>query len=363
MDNLKARIDSVAFQIDELRAALAAANIKVSIRYGTNLGVEEIRFSCLVGEHNERWLIRLYPDKGSLTFSGGVTKTFFGHNLWVFDNEFQQLQAIIGIVVKRLSTIDGLSLPKSLLAGSYESVSVERVELTNHFALPEDIDQAAAIERIDTMFKVLFPDRRDRDGDTHEKPGTTSIGKSKSTKVCRAYDPSTKFAHKPEHVPAESWAALTAVCGRHLRVELIMDKREIGQSGFTTVGGWHDKDKILAYLQKKSERYGLNVRYQASKEILKPSDVRATSERIFEYAQYWFTDGERGKKPSTRSGTYTRFKQYMASKGFNINIPFVRHVLLAHGLHEVLRPEARAELPNSIRQDVNLFRQWWRRSN
>lgn len=84
-----------------------------------------------------------------------------------------------------------------------------------------------------------------------------------------------------------------------------MDKREIGQLGLVTVGSWQDKGKILDYLQKKSERYRLTVGYHADKELLSPAEVRATSERICDFARYWFTDGERGSKPNPRSGTLT----------------------------------------------------------
>src|ERR1017187_5288895 len=194
MDNLKARMSNVKFQIDQLQAALAAEGIKVSVKYNTNSAVEEIRFSIVVGKHKERWLIRLYPALGSLTISGGVTKTFFGHNLWVFNNEYVQLQAIIGILAKRLSEIQGITLPDTLGAGLFDSVLVERVELTNHHALTPPLTQAKAISRVRTTFKVLAPNRLGGQPDTFDDPGAPAIGTNKSTKECRVYDPTVKFA-------------------------------------------------------------------------------------------------------------------------------------------------------------------------
>lgn len=144
MDNFKGRISNIKFRVEELRTALASASIKFSVRHGTGGALEDIRFSIVVGKHKERWLIRLYPKAGSLTFSGGVTKTFFGHNLWVFNNEYVQMRAIIGILARELGNIGGITLPDSLRKGLFDDVSVERVELTNHFSLPPAITQAQA---------------------------------------------------------------------------------------------------------------------------------------------------------------------------------------------------------------------------
>lgn len=360
MDNLKARFSSVKFQIVQLLAALAVAGITVAVRYGKHSSIEDIRFSIVVGRYKERWLIRLYPEAGSLTFSGGVTKTFFDNNLWVFNNEYAQLQAIIGIVALRLAEIEGITLPESLAAGSFESVAVERVELTNHHVLPPDITQSEAIDRTDRLFMVLFPNSRDRDGDTLDKPGTTSLGKSKSTKSCRVYDPTVKFAKRPAHVSEAAWDKLTSACARHLRVEMILSKRDIEHWGLQTVAAWQDREKILGCLAKKYQRCGLSVAYQTSAVSLLPAEVRATNPTFEDYARYWITDRKRGSAPNKRSGSANRFRQYMENKGFNINVSLERHLHLAHGLDAILRPELRADLSDDLRRDQELFGLWWK---
>lgn len=358
MDNLKARINNATFHITKLRTALSKKNIKVSVRYDAQSAIEDIRFSILVGKHKERWLIRIYPKTNSITFSGGVTKTFFGHNLWVFNNEYVQLVAIIGIVTDRLSELDGITLPDSVI----DAALVERVELTNHFVLPQTITQSAAIDRTDKLFMVLFPGRRDRDGDTLDKPGTTSIGKSKSTKVCRVYDPSTKFAKRPLHIPPQAWAKLTNACKDHLRIETILHKRDIEQLGLQTVAAWEEQDKIQAYLMKKYQHYGLTIDYKTNSNKLLPDDVQTTNPTFVEYARHWFTNGKRGTSPNKRSGAYNRFRKYMLDKGFNINVPFDRHQHLTHGLHDILKPDLRADLSINVRSNEELFSRWWERT-
>ena len=360
MDNLKARISNTYINIQSLFEHLSSEDIKPKAKIGASAQVEEITFSVPVGRYRTNWFVRVCLATNSVTISGGVTKTFFGHNVWVFNNEYVQLRAILGIVVRRLARIEGLKLPATALKGDYSEVAVERVELTTHHVLPEQETQFSAINKTDMLFKVLFPKRRHRYGDTLDQPGVTSVGRTKSTKECRVYDPNEKYRLKPAHISQETWDALFANCKRELRAEMIMSDREIAQLEMAAVDAWRDTGKILEFLEKKYRRFGLSVAHNTSIDVLLPADVLETNPTFVDYARYWFTAGERGLAPNKRSGSYNRFRKYMESKGFNINVTFERHKLLAHGLHDFLRPSIRAELPASLRGNHELFCHWWK---
>jgi hypothetical protein len=242
MDNLLAMIHGVSVDEKLLLASLGKIGSKGRVSYGLNSDVESITFSTTIGNHNKRWLFRINMKTESISFSGGVTSTFFGHNVWVGSNEGNQLKHIITIVANKLSQIEGITLPKSLKRNQYDSVEIKRVEVTRHHLLPEHITTNEAINRFDNLFKVLYPSRRDRDGDTLDSPGTVSIGKNKSTKVCRIYDPSFKFKKRPPSISEKSWGKLEENCKNHLRVELIMSAREIKQNNLQTIESWGDKN-------------------------------------------------------------------------------------------------------------------------
>lgn len=359
MDNLKARICNIHINLQDLLEYLSSQGIKPKLKIGPLAQVEEITFSIPVGRYGTNWFIRACLATNSVSISGGVTKTFFGHNVWVFNDEYVQLEAILGIVGRALNRVVGLRLPESLFHRGFPDIFIERVELTNHHVLPEPETQRTAIKKIDTLFIVQFPKRRHLYGDTLDLPGVTSIGRTKSTKECRVYDPTEKYNLKPEHVSQELWDALFAECRRDLRVEMIMSEREIAQLGMATVEAWQDSAKIQTFLEKKYHRFGLSVAHNTSMDTLLPADVRATNPTFVDYARYWFTAGKRGLAPDKRSGSYNRFRQYMESKGFNINATFERHKLLAHGLHDYLRPSCRSELSSSLSGDYELFYHWW----
>ena len=152
MDNLKARIRNIHVNLQSLLEYLSSQGIKPKLKIGASAQVEEITFSIPVGRYRANWLIRVCLATSSMTISGGVTKTFFGHNVWVFNNEYVQLVAILGIVGRALDRVVGLRLPQSLLHWGFPDISIERVELTNHHVLPEPETQFSAIKKIDTLF-------------------------------------------------------------------------------------------------------------------------------------------------------------------------------------------------------------------
>lgn len=355
MDNLTYRISNVGFDVPSLLVALKSKDINVTQKTIPRTQTETILFSLPVGKYAARWLFRINLKDGSISCSGGVTKTFFGHNVWVFKNEATQLAAILLIIHVDLQNIHGIRLPPVA-----DSVSIERAEITHHFEMQAPVTKAGAIAKLNTLFMTLFPARRFLNGDTHDEPGTTGIGVVKSSRVCRAYDPRYKFDEKPEHISEEPWVELKKYCVNHLRIELMFSKRELIAAGLSTVAGWNDSSKIEQLVAKRYRDYGLSVEFTATNTGFTPADVKKTNPSYVDFARHWFSAGAKGTPPSGTSGSANRFKTYMARKGFRTEVPFNRHIYLQHGLHDILQPGLSADLPDAIRQSRELFGQWWR---
>lgn len=356
MDNASFRIPQVKFDVPVLTAALIGLDINVTRKTLVKQGCELLLFSMPVGPHKCRWLLRANLTDNTIACSGGVTKTFFAQNVWVFRNENTQLAAIMGIVRDALLQIDGITLK----CANPNQFLIERVELTNHFVLPKGVSPASAINKIDVMFMTLFPRRYSPpEGRTHDNPGTVRLGRTKSSRTCRVYDPISKLQIKPSHVSSEVWAALKTACAAHLRIELMFNKRELQAAGLTTLAGWENTEKVAALVAARYQHFGLSVEFKATNNHFSPGDVGASNPTFIDYARHWFSAGAKGVPPNPRSGAFNRFKQYMAAKGYRTDVPFARHQFLVHGLHDVLVPERSAELPDELRRDPALFCKWW----
>jgi len=358
MDNSSFRILDTIINPSELVAALAQRKIKVTHRTDPKRSSQEILFSLPIGPHKGRWLYRVNLTNRSIGCSGGVTTTFFGHNLHVFTNEAVQLRTITEIVSAPLLELPGLMLPRD-----FEPV-IERVELTRHHAIPDGIDKADALRRIDQMQMVLLPSRYSNEGRTLDNPGTIRIGKSKSSRACRTYDPCIKFVNKknngrPANIPVEAWTALCNAIEWHLRVEIMFNKRELESAGLDTIAGWEDAAAVMRLLENRYQRFGLSVDFRADRNGFTPASVYAKHPTFVEYAQYFFSAGKEGIAHNPRSGAAPRYKKYMLEHGYNVDVPFERHKFLVHGLHEILRPDRAAELPLELRRNSDLFGQWW----
>jgi hypothetical protein len=363
MDNTTFRIVDIAVEPSELAIALAQRKVKLTRRTNPKLNTEEMLFSLPIGPYKGRWLFRVNLTDGSVACSGGVTKTFFGHNLYVFTNEAVQLRAVTQIVSNGLRDLPGL-----VLQDEFEPV-IERAEVTLHHTLPVEIDKSDAQRRLDLMQMTLLPSRYSNEGRNHDNPGTTRIGKTKSSRACRIYDPCIKFADKlkdkgrPPHIPVESWCALCASVERDLRVELMFDKRELESASLDTIAGWEDASVVKRLLENRYQRFGLSIDFKADQEGFTPTLVYAEHPTFVEYARHFFKNGEEGKAPNPRSGSTARYKNYMLEHGYNVDVLFARHQYLVHGLHEILRPDRAAVLPLELRRDPYLFGHWWKEVN
>lgn len=352
MDNLSYRIVGVQIDVSKLMANLQAMGVPVSRKTIPKRKEELILFSLPIGKHSCRWMFRCSLKDCSIACSGGVTKTFFGHNVWVFTKEYQQLLAIIAIIAADLQKVGGITLPTSLTA-----VTIERVEVTRHHRLDGVVSKRLAIDRLAAMFMAMFPSRHFRNGATHNEPGTIGIGLNKSTRVCRIYDPIFKFKERPIHVQEDVWAALRDECEKHLRVELMFAKRELQSIGLSTVAAWEDHALVEQLVEKRYKEYGLSIAFSTKK--LEHEEVSATNPAFVEAARFFFTESMRGALIDPRNGSSNRFKQYMTAKGYHVDVPFSHHRHLAHGLSAYLQPGLAAELSDDLRTNRNLFSFWW----
>lgn len=353
MDNLSYSIAGIDIDVSTLVRNLESLGIPVSRKTIPKRKDELITFSLPIGKFRCRWMFRCSLKNRTIACSGGVTKTFFGHNVWVFKNEFDQLSAIIEIIAKDLKRIEGIALPTSLKA-----ITVERIETTRHHELGTLFTKRQAIDCLSAMFMAMFPNRHFRNGATHNEPGTTGIGLNKSSRVCRVYDPIFKFKEKPDHVPDEVWNSLRQECDGQLRVELMFGKRELHAASLDKLEAWKDSILVEKLVEKRYEDYGLSVAFNTK--ILKPEDVTATNPAYVEAARFFFTNEEKGAQIDSRNGTSSRFKRYMAEKGYCTDVLFSHHGHLAHGLHDVLKPQLAAELPQILRKERSLFNYWWK---
>lgn len=353
MDNTTIAISDVAVEPSTLAAGLAQAKIKLTRRSDPAMPGEQMLFSLPIGPHQQRWLFRVGAASGTITCSGGVTKTFFGHNLYVFTNEGDQLEAIAKILTDALRKVPGLTVPEQA------QISVDRAELTRHHALPPEVSKKDALERLDRMQMVLLPTRYSNEGRTLDDPGTIRIGKTKSSRVCRIYDPAIKFAKRPAHIPMAFWNALCTSRLQELRVEIMLNKRELKSAKLDVIPAWHDQTRVLKQVEKRYRRFGLSVPFRSDKLGVTSLEMKEDHPAWYDAAMHFFSGGNYGTPLNPRSGSTTRFKGFMLDRGYCVDIPFDRHVHLAHGLHEHLQPATAATIAVELKEDKALFRKWW----
>jgi len=223
MDNTTLSYLATSISGTELPAWLSAQKMQYSVKKDT-AGRELISFSAALGPHRARWLVRTNLTEKRVMLSGGVTKTFYGHNPWVFSDEYQQLVDIRRIHMDFLRRLGGMTFD------SDPETDVHRAEITLQHVIPEDVTVDEAVGRLAMMLKALVPNRFSSDGETHTTPGTPRVGRTKSSRAFRAYTPLFKFGKRPAHVSAEVWARFQAFMHNILRLEIIFSRRELRES-------------------------------------------------------------------------------------------------------------------------------------
>jgi hypothetical protein len=111
MDNTTFRIVDVAVEPSELAAALQDRKVKLTRRTDPTGNGELMLFTLPVGRFKQRWMYRIYPTERAVVCSGGVTKTLYSHNAWVFNDEAVQLRAVTKMVANAIADLPGLHVP------------------------------------------------------------------------------------------------------------------------------------------------------------------------------------------------------------------------------------------------------------
>ncbi len=209
------------------------------------------------------------------------------------------------------------------------------------------------------MMMALQPNRYSNEGRTHDNPGTTRLGKTKSTRVCRIYDPASKFGKRPLNIAPEAWNALCIYCKEQLRVEIMFNKRELESAGLDNIEDWNTPEAIEDMLEIRYRRFGLSVNYKADHTDFTVEKVTKEHPTFVPYARHFFTGGRDGTPPNPRSGSTARFKTYMLENGYDVDVPFERHKYLVHGLHNALQHDLTADLPPELCGVEGLCICWW----
>lgn len=343
------------FDVDQVCERLRLHNVRVTRTSATSSSPPTIRFSLAIGPWRARWLFRIDENAGTINCSGGVTNTFFGHNVMVPRNEAIQLRVILQIVREALA---GVGIAVSLRVDDYV---IKRVEITHHFRLPEGVPVADAVARLARHFKALRGKASFQNGSDLHQPGTVGVGASKSKRECRAYDPMQKFGMRPRGIDNYDWDQMFALVKGRVRIEMILNARELHRSGLDAVAGWDDAAVVAEVLNQKYRKLGLTVAFHASLSKRTTDSIVLAHPTFEPYLRHWMTAGRKGHAPKIRSGSTTRFKRLLRGLGFNVNVAYAFHHFLAHGLHAVLQLGRVCRIPRML-QHSTAFARWWERS-
>ena len=171
--------------------------LKNEVKARPSFKPDTIMFSRKVGDHESKWLFTINPKMGTIRCSGGPTTTFFGFNAWVSIKEHAQIEAIVGILLKKLTGIKGVTFPTKI------DPLVYRVEITNLYPFTSLAEIGEAEIAIYHSLVARYPKRVQIAGESIEVPGTVRVGQNKSTSTLRLYPEASKFDSKPKHFNTE----------------------------------------------------------------------------------------------------------------------------------------------------------------
>jgi len=343
MDNITLVFAGISFDPDKVHAFLRDKNARPSQK--PDFGIEFVR---AVGPHKSKWLFKIDMVKGTIRCSGGPTTTFFGFNAWVSLTESVQMKAIVGILHRKLSAIDGITFPTDV------DPTVHRVEVTHLYPflnLSEIRDAEIAIYQ---SLVIRYPGRVQIAGATFEVPGTVRVGQTKSTSVLRLYPEMTKFAKKPKGVPQRKWDALATILENFLRVETMYTASQLKKEGLHLASGWAKPATIMGLVDNRMREAGLRG--------VPPQDLAKLKALVSSMPnrkpQQLIGDWMKGK-PIKNNGTRSAAQKLVKKCGFDLTRPFEQQTLLEHGYADHFDADKVYQLPLKVRQDKALFNRWW----
>jgi hypothetical protein len=309
---------------------------------------DTIMFSRWVGDHKSKWLFDINPKKGTIKCSGGPTTTFFGFNAWVSIKEHAQIEAIVGILLKKLRGIEGVSFPVN------SDPIVHRIEITNLYPFTSLAEIGEAESAIYHSLVARYPKRVQIAGASIEVPGTVRVGQNKSTSTLRLYPEALKFDSKPDHIEQHLWNDLSSVLKCYMRVESMFDSRQLKTAGLSRASAWKEADCVKALVNNRMIDAGLRgVRPQN----LAALDKELASKPLLQTNQL-INDWKNGKDV-TKNGTWSSAQKLVKRHGFDLSKPFAHQRQLDHGFSDFFTEDKVYELVKELRLNKGLFNRWW----
>jgi hypothetical protein len=343
MDNITMIFKDIQFDSNKVHAFLRDKNARPSQK--PDFGIEFVR---AVGPHKSKWLFKIDMIKGTIRCSGGPTTTFFGFNAWVSLTESVQMEAIVGILHRKLAAIDGIAFPEHV------DPTVHRVEVTHLYPFHDLSEISVAEIAIYQSLVIRYPGRVQIAGATYEVPGTVRVGHSKSTSTLRLYPEATKFSRRPKHVPQAKWNVLAATLKNFMRVETMYTARQLKNDGLHLASGWKKPATVAKLVDQRMREAGLRGVPRQDLTALKTLAASRPSRKPLQLIGNWLKD-----TPVVKNGTWTSAQKMVKACGFDLTRPFVQQRLLAHDFSDHFEAGNVYQLPLKLRQDKALFTRWW----
>jgi hypothetical protein len=347
MDNIQLEF-TAKVNVEKVLDFLTSHDVKITQKTKGKRTDKNILFVRDVGPHKSGWMFTIYPNSGRITCSGGPSTTFFGFNAWVSLAESLQMKAIVSILRDKLNKVEGIDIAEDSL------VTVSRVEITHlyQFASLEEIIQAE--QAIYRNLVARYPGKVSLVGESLEVPGTLRVGLTKSTTLLRVYPELDKFKRLPTEVSVAKWQRLREHLQYCLRVETIMDKRDLVNSGLSDAAAWSSRKDVLHMVNQRMAEAGLRVAVRQDSAQLDLLLAKEATNAVKQVIEAWKTG-----KATKGTGTWSRAQELVKSCGYDMTIPYSAHDRLEHGFLDRFSADRVYELPMELRQDPELFRHWW----
>lgn len=343
MDNITLIFTDLKIEEQKVRDFL-----KNDVKARPSFKPDTIMFSRWVGKYKSKWLFDINPKKGTIKCSGGPTTTFFGFNAWVSIKEHAQMEAIVGILLDKLTGIKGITVPAK------SDPLVHRVEITNLYPFASLAEIGEAESAIYHALVARYPGRVQIAGASIEVPGTVRVGQSKSTSTLRLYPEASKFDSKPVHIEQALWNQLNFELNRNMRVESMFDSRQLKAAGLSRASAWKEANCVKALVDKRMTDAGLRgvlpQNLAALDKELASKPLLQTNQLISEW---------RNGKDVTKNGTWSSAQTLVRKHGFDLSKPFAHQKYLDHGFSDYFSEDKVYELSKELRLNKALFNRWW----
>lgn len=313
-------------------------------------------FSLKVGPHEAVWKVEGNRHKRTISLSGDASRTFFGHDMLISRNEHQQMAALVKILRAALAgAVAGLEVPLNNI------VLVNEASIVRHFAVGDIEAQRDAMNKIYRNLVARFEGDVRWEGETLTSPGMLTIRRRGVGEVLRIHSATDMrnlslwiFEQDAPH------KEVSDAYDRHLRFEFILGKKFLAKQRLDSTADWHDSQPVSRCLDHLFESYGFSV-HRRSDLAGRPNETQDLGLAPGEINAL-IDDWRREKRicgNDVWGSSLRKAKEFLAKAGFDIFIAPKHHHWLAHGLHDLLKPESAAIFSPGLRANDKLFGRWW----